>query len=55
MTFNEVIAEQKKTLDYKIGKAVESITEGFRVSKHTAALAFSGGKDSTVLWQWILG
>lgn len=53
MTFNEVMAEQKKPLDYKIGKAVEAITEGFRVSKHTAALAFSGGKDSTVLWDLI--
>lgn len=53
MTFNEVMAEQKKPLDYKIGKAVEAIAEGFRVSKHTAALAFSGGKDSTVLWHLI--
>lgn len=53
MTFAEVTAEQKKPLDYKIEKAVEAIAAGFKVCKHTAVIAFSGGKDSTVLWHLI--
>lgn len=53
MTYKQLEAEQEKTLDYKIEKAVEAIRKGFSVSKHTPALAFSGGKDSTVLWDII--
>ena len=53
MTFNQVQEEQRKPLDYKIDRAVEAIGEGFRVCRHTPALAFSGGKDSTVLWDLI--
>lgn len=53
MTFNQVKEEQLKPLDYKIDKAVEALRFGFSVSKHTQALAFSGGKDSTVLWALI--
>ena len=48
MTFNQVQEEQRKPLDYKIDRAVEAIGEGFRVCRHTPALAFSGGKDSTL-------
>lgn len=53
MTFNEVREEQGKSLDYKIEQAVKAIGEGFRVCRHVPALAFSGGKDSTVLWDLI--
>ena len=53
MTYKELSAEQEKPLDYKIEKAVEALARGFAVSKHTCALAFSGGKDSTVLWDLI--
>lgn len=49
-TFKEVIEEQKKPLDYKIQKAVETIEKAFELSKSAVGLAFSGGKDSTVLW-----
>lgn len=52
-TFKEVVEEQKKTLDYKIQKAVDAIAEGFRLSKSAVGVAFSGGKDSTVLWHLI--
>lgn len=52
-TFKEVAEEQKKPLDYKIQKAVEAIAEGFRLSKGAVGLAFSGGKDSTVLWHLV--
>ena len=52
-TFKEVTEEQKKPLDYKIQKAVEAIAEGFRLSKGAVGLAFSGGKDSTVLWHLV--
>lgn len=53
MTFNQLREEQEKPLDYKIDRAVEALRCGFSVSKHTTALAFSGGKDSTVLWDLI--
>lgn len=49
-TFKEVIKEQKKPLDYKIEKAVEAMGKAFGLSKGAVGLAFSGGKDSTVLW-----
>lgn len=41
--------EQKKSLDYKIERAMESIRNATSVFHHRIALAFSGGKDSTVL------
>lgn len=50
MTFNELRAEQEKPLDYKIEVAVDALRCGLSVCKHTPAIAFSGGKDSTVLW-----
>ncbi len=52
-TFKEVMEEQKKPLDYKIQKAVEAVAEGFRLSRGAVGVAFSGGKDSTVLWHLI--
>lgn len=53
ITYTELAEEQKKPLEYKIEKAIEAIGQGFAVCKHRAALAFSGGKDSTVLWHLI--
>jgi 3'-phosphoadenosine 5'-phosphosulfate sulfotransferase (PAPS reductase)/FAD synthetase len=53
MSFSEISKEQKKDLDYKIEVAAREIERGFSVSKHHAAIAFSGGKDSTVLWHLI--
>jgi 3'-phosphoadenosine 5'-phosphosulfate sulfotransferase (PAPS reductase)/FAD synthetase len=37
-------------LDYKISTAVEAFRSALAVCKHRPAIAFSGGKDSTVLW-----
>ena len=52
-TFKEIIEAQKQPLDYKIEQAVEAITTAFEVSKSAVGLAFSGGKDSTVLWHLV--
>lgn len=52
-SFKEINQEQKKELGYKIEEAVEAIAQGFAASKHNCAVAFSGGKDSTVLWHLI--
>lgn len=52
-SFSEINSEQKKPLDYKIEKAIEAIYKGFEKSRHQTAIAFSGGKDSTVLWHII--
>lgn len=52
-TFKEVIEEQKKPLDYKIARAVEAVGKAFSLSKGAVGLAFSGGKDSTVLWHLV--
>lgn len=54
MTYKELEEEQNKSPDYKIKMAVKAIESGFKASKHNTALAFSGGKDSTVLWSLIL-
>lgn len=53
ISYKDLSAEQAKPLDYKIQRATEAICEGFRVCRHRPALAFSGGKDSTVLWDLI--
>ncbi|MBQ7131261.1 MAG: phosphoadenosine phosphosulfate reductase family protein [Oscillospiraceae bacterium] len=50
MDFKTIYQEQKKPLDYKIDVAVNAIKDGFAASKNRCAIAFSGGKDSTVLW-----
>lgn len=52
-SFKEIIEAQKAPLDYKIKKAVEAIQKGFELSKSAVGVAFSGGKDSTVLWHLI--
>jgi len=53
ISFKEIHQEQKQPLEYKIKKAIESIKNGFEVCQSRAAIAFSGGKDSTVLWHLI--
>lgn len=52
-TFAEVSKLQRKPLDEKINTAVRVIGEAFALSKSAVAVAFSGGKDSTVLWHLI--
>lgn len=49
ITWSDLEKEQKKSLDYKIAKAREAISQAIEWSQHCIALAFSGGKDSTVL------
>lgn len=53
MSFSDINKEQKKDLDYKIQSSMEAIKMGFDASKSKCAIAFSGGKDSTVLWHLI--
>ena len=53
ISYKELVKEQEKDLDYKLIRAVYAIEEGYKVCKHRAAIAFSGGKDSTVLWHII--
>ena len=53
ISFSDLAKEQAKDLDYKINTAVDAIKTAFDVCKHRAAIAFSGGKDSTVLWHLI--
>ena len=49
MRWREMEAEQAKDLNYKIAVAFKVIDEALAASKHRAAVAFSAGKDSTVL------
>lgn len=53
ISYKDLEIEQKRDLDYKISKSVEAIASGLEVCKHRPAIAFSGGKDSTVLWHLI--
>ena len=48
MKWHELEAEQGRDLDYKIEMALRVIREAFAMASRPA-LAFSGGKDSTVL------
>lgn len=50
ISFRDLKQEQGRSLDYKISTAVDAIRSGLSVCQHRPALAFSGGKDSTVLW-----
>lgn len=52
MTFSDLAEEQAKSLDYKIETAKKAIKKGFEVA-NKSNIAFSGGKDSTVLWHMI--
>jgi len=50
MTFNELTEWQKLPLEEKEIIALEIMAEASETSKHNMAIAFSGGKDSMVLW-----
>ena len=47
--FNEIIELQKLPLDTKIKISVEVLRQALSLSRHTSAVAFSGGKDSQVV------
>ena len=49
MKFAELAEYQAWPLKKKIDRAIEWIGKGFEASKHAQSIAFSGGKDSTVL------
>lgn len=53
ISFKDIAKELKKPLEYKEQKAIKAIASGFAVSTHHTGIAFSGGKDSTVLWHLI--
>ncbi|HWR31369.1 MAG TPA: phosphoadenosine phosphosulfate reductase family protein [Negativicutes bacterium] len=50
ISYQDLELEQNKGLDYKIESAVKAIASALKVCNHRPALAFSAGKDSTVLW-----
>ncbi|MHB8171234.1 MAG: phosphoadenosine phosphosulfate reductase domain-containing protein [Thermincolia bacterium] len=51
--YRELEQEQSRDLDYKIATGIAAIKSAYEVCRHRAAIAFSGGKDSTVLWHLI--
>lgn len=53
MSYKDLVKEQQKDLDYKESEAVKWIGKAFEVCKRRAAIAYSGGKDSGVLWDII--
>jgi 3'-phosphoadenosine 5'-phosphosulfate sulfotransferase (PAPS reductase)/FAD synthetase len=53
ISYRDLEKEQKRDLDYKIETAVNAFRSALTVCHHRPALAFSGGKDSTVLWDLI--
>ena len=50
MSFVEISAVQKQTLNEKLEWTIDAIKSGLEKVQSRAGLAFSGGKDSTVLW-----
>lgn len=53
ISYRDLKKEQNRDLDYKISTAIDAIMAASVVCRHRAALAFSAGKDSTVLWHLI--
>lgn len=53
ISYHDLEIEQCKDLDYKIKSGVAAIASALKVCKHRPAVAFSAGKDSTVLWHLI--
>lgn len=54
ISYKDLEKEQARDLDYKLETFDDAVTEAFKKCRHRAAIAFSGGKDSTVLWHRIL-
>ena len=52
-SFKDIVELQKLPLERKIGIAKTAIYTGYQASISRPAIAFSGGKDSTVLWHLI--
>lgn len=50
ISYRDLEKEQARGLDYKIETAITAVRRGLAVCRHRPALAFSGGKDSLVLW-----
>lgn len=53
ISYRDLELEQSRDLDYKIASALTAIKSALAVCRHRPALAFSAGKDSTVLWHLI--
>jgi 3'-phosphoadenosine 5'-phosphosulfate sulfotransferase (PAPS reductase)/FAD synthetase len=53
ISYKDLKKEQNRDLDYKISSAVKAIKSAFDICRYRPALAFSAGKDSTVLWHLI--
>ena len=53
ISYKDLEKEQARDLDYKILTAKAAIESAKNVRRHRFAIAFSGGKDSTVLWHLI--
>jgi 3'-phosphoadenosine 5'-phosphosulfate sulfotransferase (PAPS reductase)/FAD synthetase len=53
MSFSDIALEQRRPFEYKLAMACEVVEQAFSLSTHNRAVAFSGGKDSTVLWHLI--
>lgn len=53
MSYKDLEIEQAKGLDYKLETFDNAVISAIKVCKHRMAIAFSGGKDSTVLWHRI--
>lgn len=54
ISYKDLEKEQAQDLSYKLKTFDEAVSSAFKVCRHRAAIAFSGGKDSTVLWHRIL-
>ncbi len=50
MSYAELAKKQAEPLKTKIALSLGVIEDAMKLSRHRAAIAFSGGKDSTVLW-----
>lgn len=53
ISYKDLKKEQNRDLEYKVETAIAAIKDASEVCRHRAALAFSAGKDSTVLWHLI--
>lgn len=54
ISYKDLEKEQGRDLDYKIETFDKAVADAFKVRRRRTAIAFSGGKDSTVLWHRIL-